>query len=129
MNKSMLTAIALFALTTTANASLENVTLVDASNGGPGGVQHAIISGSATWTWDTVTGDIVGTGPLTMTYNFGPNNVFVQDVLDLSITGAGVATATPFVNAHGIPLHQRSFRLCWPPPGCLCRLRIRSEPR
>lgn len=101
MKKSLFPAFALLALTSTANAAIIPIYLTGVFSGGPPGPQPGVVSqtSSASWTYDTVTGDIAGTGSYTVAFNFGPNNVFTQQWQDLSITGAGIASGTPFANA------------------------------
>jgi hypothetical protein len=96
MKKLLLTAAALLAVPA-AHAAIIPVTYTAISNGGPNGPQSgSVATSTATWTYDTVTGDLVSTGDVDNVFNFGPNLVFRHDLTNFAISGAGVASAASY---------------------------------
>lgn len=114
MKRLILTAAALFAISTAANAAILQVAYTGIISGAPfGPPSPGVIGGSATWTYDDVSGDLTGTGTVTHTFSFGPNPIFTHNLTDLSITGLGVASASAYTCINGAFASAGLFRdLC-----------------
>lgn len=105
-SKMLLAAAVLYAVSGAANAALVNLIYSGIIAGSPAGPPSVgLISGSGTWTWDTVTNDIVQTGSNSNSFYAGPpippQLVYQQNLTNLVISGAGVASASAYSCVNG----------------------------
>jgi len=113
-NKFLVGTLVIFFCAGTANAAQVAATLDSVSNHVGGGTWSAVTSGDATWSYDTVTGVIIGSGTFSADFYAGPGPTlyFSYTIEDLLIGGGSSAAATSFVCSEGILAGQAGGVAC-----------------
>jgi len=98
--RNLLLACVVAVVSSAANAAVVPVVLDEVLIGSSNGGTFAVLGGGATWTYDTDTMVLTGTGLTTHQSILGPTPLFRREIDDLVING-GVASATSYTCVEG----------------------------